>query len=102
MCIRDRRDEVREFLFKVWAEVLAISAVRQGGQHEETLLLKKAATDLIWAASAKPNRTDRARVIADLPVLLQSLCTGMTLLGLGRPAQETHIKVCLLYTSRCV
>ncbi len=87
------RDEVREFLFKVWAEVLAISAVRQGGQHEETLLLKKTATDLIWAASAKPNRTDRARVIADLPVLLQSLRTGMTLLGLGRPAQETHIKV---------
>jgi len=87
------RDEVREFLFKVWAEVLAISAVRQGGQHEETLLLKKTATDLIWAASAKPNRTDRARVIADLPVLLQSLRTGMTLLGLARTVQEAHIKV---------
>ena len=87
------RDEVREFLFKVWAEVLAVSAVRQGGQHEETLLLKKTATDLIWAASAKPNRTDRARVIADLPELLQCLRTGMTLLGTVRSAQEAHIKI---------
>jgi hypothetical protein len=87
------RDEVREFLFKVWAEVLAVSTVRQGGQHEETLLLKKTATDLIWAASAKPNRTDRARVIADLPELLLCLRTGMTLLGTVRSAQEAHIKI---------
>jgi hypothetical protein len=87
------RDEIREFLFKVWAEVLAVSTVRQGGQHEETLLLKKTATDLIWAASAKPNRTDRARVIADLPELLQCLRTGMTLLGTVRSAQEAHIKI---------
>jgi hypothetical protein len=87
------RDEIREFLYKVWAEVLAVSAVRQGVQHEETLLLKKTATDLIWAASAKPNRTDRARVIANLPDLLQCLRTGMTLMGVSRPAQDAHIKV---------
>lgn len=87
------RDEIREFLYKVWAEVLAVSAIRQGGQHEETLLLKKTATDLIWSASAKPNRSDRARVIADLPVLLQNLRVGMTLLGLVRSAQEAHVKI---------
>ncbi|GAB4213243.1 MAG: hypothetical protein Fur007_07030 [Rhodoferax sp.] len=87
------RDEVREFLFKVWAEVLAVSAVRKGPQHEETLLLKKTATDLIWAASAKPNRSDRARVIADLPELLKCLRVGMTRLGLVRSAQEAHIKI---------
>jgi hypothetical protein len=87
------RDEVREFLFRVWAEVLAVAAVRQGPQHQETLLLKKSASDLIWAASAKPNRSDRARVIADLPVLLQCLRTGMSLLGLVKSAQEAHIKI---------
>ncbi|MDD2926038.1 DUF1631 family protein [Rhodoferax sp.] len=87
------RDEIREFLFKVWAEVLAISAVRQGGQHEDTLLLKKTATDLIWAASAKPNRADRAKVIAGLPTLLQSLRTGMSLLGAKRTVQDAHLKV---------
>jgi hypothetical protein len=87
------RDEIREFLFRVWAEVLAVSAIRDGAQHAETLLLKKTATDLIWAASAKPNRSDRARVIADLPELLQCLRTGMVLLGVVRSAQDAHIKV---------
>lgn len=87
------RDEIREFLYKVWAEVLAVSAVRQGAQHEETLLLKKAASDLIWAASAKPNRSDRARVISNLPELLQCLRIGMGLLGVANTVMETHIKV---------
>jgi hypothetical protein len=87
------RDEIREFLYKVWAEVMALSAVRQGPQHAETLLLKKTASDLIWAASAKPNRADRARVIADLPELLQCLRMGMNLLGVVKTAQELHVKL---------
>ena len=86
------REEIREFLYKVWAEVLAVSAVRQGPQHEETLLLKKTASDLIWAASAKPNRADRARVISDLPDLLQCLRTGLTLMNMAQPEQEARIK----------
>jgi hypothetical protein len=86
------RDEIREFLFKVWAEVLAVAAVRKGPQHAETLELKKSSTDLVWAASAKPNRSDRARVIADLPKLLQRLRAGMTLLGLAPSQQDIHIK----------
>jgi len=87
------RDEIRAFLFKVWAEVLAVSTVRQGKQHEETLVLKKTATDLIWAASAKPNRADRTKVIASLAALLQNLRDGMSRLGLVRAAQEAHIKI---------
>ncbi len=86
------RDEVRTFLFKVWAEVLAVAAVRKGPQHAETLELKKTATDLVWAASAKPNRADRARVIQDLPKLLQRLRAGMTLLGMAPSQQDIHIK----------
>nr|MDP2191111.1 DUF1631 family protein [Rhodoferax sp.] len=86
------RDEIREFLFKVWAEVLAVAAVRKGPQHTETLGLKKSATDLVWSASAKPRRSDRARVIQELPQLLQKLRAGMTLLGLAASEQEVHIK----------
>ncbi|MBC5763599.1 DUF1631 family protein [Ramlibacter sp. GTP1] len=86
------REEIREFLFKVWAEVLAVAAVKHGPQHEETQALKKAAADLVWAASAKPNRNERAKVIADLPKLLLRLRSGMTLIGVQGPAQETHIK----------
>jgi uncharacterized coiled-coil protein SlyX len=84
--------EIREFLFKVWAEVLAVSAMRQGPQHDDTLLLKKTASDLIWSASAKPNRADRARVIADLPELLQSLRAGMALTNMPSDEQEVNIK----------
>ncbi|HYF20496.1 MAG TPA: DUF1631 family protein, partial [Ramlibacter sp.] len=87
------RDEIRGFLFKVWAEVLAVAAVKHGPQHTETVLLKKSAADLVWSASAKPNRAERAKVIQDLPALLQRLRKGMTLLGLPAAEQEKHIKV---------
>ncbi len=87
------RDEIREFLFKVWAEALAISAMRSGPQHPETLTLKGAAADLVWASSAKPDRADRAKVIADLPNLLQLLRSGMTMLGMDADIQDDHIKV---------
>lgn len=86
------REEIREFLFKVWAEVLAIAALRYGAQDEQTVTLKRAASDLVWAASAKPNRNDRTRVIQDLPKLLQRLRQGMTLLGIVGEPQEAHIK----------
>jgi len=87
------RDEIRTFLFKVWAEVLAVSAVRKGPKDSETVAMKKAAADLVWSASAKPNRNDRARVIQDLPQLLQRLRAGMSLLGLSQTDQDAHIKI---------
>jgi len=86
------RDEIREFLFKVWSEVLAVSALRKGPKHADTLTLKKSATDLVWAASAKPNRADRAKVIQDLPNLLVRLRSGMTLLGIAPSEQEANVK----------
>jgi hypothetical protein len=86
------REEIRSFLFKIWAEVLAVAAVRKGPQHAEALELKKTSTDLVWAASAKPNRADRARVIQDLPKLLQRLRAGMALLGMPPSQQDVHIK----------
>lgn len=86
------RDEIRNFLFKVWAEVLAVAAVRRGPQHADTLSLKKTVTDLVWAASAKPSRGDRARVIQELPNLLLRLRSGMTLLAMPPSEQEAHIK----------
>jgi hypothetical protein len=87
------RDEIREFLFKTWAEVLALSAVRHGAQHEDTAAFKRAAADLVWAASAKPNRADRAQVIQNLPGLLQRLRQGLSLMGIDGPGQDAQIKV---------
>jgi hypothetical protein len=86
------RDEIREFLFKTWAEVLALSAVRDGPQHADTIALKRTAADLVWAASAKPNRSDRAQVIQNLPGLLQRLRQGLTLMNVNGEAQDAQIK----------
>lgn len=86
------RNEIREFLFKVWAEVLAMAAVRHGPQDAQTLELKKTVTDLVWATSAKPNRKDRALVIKDWPRLVQKLRMGMTLLGVTATQQDAHVK----------
>jgi len=86
------RDEIRDFLFKVWAEVLAVSALRKGPKHADTQVLKKCATELVWAASAKPNRADRTKVIAELPNLLVRLRAGMTLLAMAPSDQEVHVK----------
>ncbi len=86
------RDEIREFLFKVWAEVMALGAMKNGGQHAQTLALKQVAADLLWAASTKSSRAERAKVIADLPDLLKRLRAGMGLLGLDAATQDGHIK----------
>lgn len=87
------RDEIREFLFRPWAEVLAISAMKNGPQHAQTLLFKQAAADLVWAASAKPSRSERSRVIAALPRQLQLLRQGMALVGLSAADQDAQLKV---------
>lgn len=87
------REEIRDFLFRTWAEVLALAATKNGPQHTHTLLFKQAAADLVWAASAKPSRNDRTRVIAALPGLLQLLRQGMAMLGLDLPAQDAQIKI---------
>ncbi|MEZ5606553.1 MAG: DUF1631 family protein [Burkholderiaceae bacterium] len=86
-------DEVRDFLFRVWSDVLAIAAVRHGPQHAETLRLKQAAADLLWAVSAKPERAERSRVVQQLPGLLHSLREGMALLAMPAEEQDRQIKL---------
>ncbi len=87
------RDEIREFLFKNWTEVIAMSAVRQGAQHPDTVAYKRVAADLVWASSAKPNRTERTQVIQLLPGILERLRQGLTLIGIEGERQEARIKV---------
>src|SRR5690606_3407914 len=70
----------------------SVASVKYGVRHEETAALKQVASDLLWAASAKPNRNDRARVIQQLPSLLQRLRQGMGLLGFPAGLQDQHIK----------
>ena len=86
------QEGVRQFLFHVWADVLATTAVRFGNQSVQTKTMKRAAADLIWSASAKVTREERAEVIRRLPLLLKSLREGMLSAGMAMPKQDEHIQ----------
>ena len=85
------QEGVREFLFQVWADVLATAAVKSG-TSEATKDMKRAAADLIWSASAKVSRAERAEVIRRLPPLLKTLRDGMDEAGIPLPKQDEHIQ----------
>ena len=86
------QEGVRQFLFQVWADVLATTAVRYGPQAEETRDMKRAAADLIWSASAKVTRDERAEVIRRLPLLLKRLRDGMVNAHMSPERQDEHIQ----------
>jgi len=87
------QDGVRQFLFQVWADVLATMAVRYGAQADATRTMKRAAADLIWSAGAKVSREERAEVIQRLPLLLKTLREGMGAAGLDTPRQDAQIRL---------
>ncbi len=84
--------DVREFLFKHWSDVLAMSAIRFGADHDNTKKFKKAALDLVWAASAKPNKEDRAKVIRQLPMLQTVIRQGLALTNTVDEQQDELVK----------
>ena len=86
------QEGVREFLFQVWADVLATTAVKAGNDVDATKDMKRAAADLIWSASAKVSRAERAEVIRRLPPLLKLLRDGMDDAGIPLPKQDEHIQ----------
>ena len=87
------QEGVREFLFQVWADVLAMSAVKAGGNPgDATRDMKRAAADLIWSASAKVSREERAEVIRRLPPLLKTLREGMAHAGVPADKQDEHVQ----------
>jgi hypothetical protein len=86
------QEGVRDFLFQVWADVLAMTAVKSGKFGEEIKEMKGAAADLIWSASAKVTRDERADVIRRLPPLLKLLRDGMQNAGVPVAKQDEHIQ----------
>jgi len=86
------QEGVRQFLFQVWADVMAMTAVKFGGQSEETKAMKRAAADLVWSASAKVSREDRAEVIRRLPPLLKTLREGMASAGVAPDKQDEQVR----------
>lgn len=85
-------EEVRAFLFRSWAEVLAISAVRSGAKGEQTLRLKQTAALLVWATTAKSKMRERKRVAQALPGLRRRLRDGLRLIGVVGMAQDALVQ----------
>ncbi|EWS54159.1 hypothetical protein X551_03043 [Methylibium sp. T29] len=86
------QEGVRNFLFHVWADVLATMALKTGAASDATKIMKRAAADLIWSAGAKVSREERADVIRRLPPLLKTLREGMAEAGLAPEKQDEHIQ----------
>lgn len=82
------KDDIRAFLFKTWAEVLAVSAVRAGAQSPQTQRHKQTAALLIWALSGTSDAAQRKRVAQALPGLRARLRAGMSMVGVTEIAQE--------------
>ena len=85
------QEGVRQFLFQVWADVLAMSALKTGATSEQTKAMKRAAADLIWSAGAKVTREERAEVIRRLPPLLKTLRDGMAQAGYTSERQDERV-----------
>lgn len=85
-------DAIRDFLFKVWADVMGQSAVQTSPSSDATRGMQRMARDLLWSASAKISRDERREVLLRLPPLLKSLRAGMSSIGLSPQKQEEHIK----------
>ncbi|HET9976645.1 MAG TPA: DUF1631 family protein [Burkholderiaceae bacterium] len=86
------QEGVRQFLFQVWADVMAVTAVRNGKQSDATKAMLAAAGDLVWSAGAKVSREERAEVIRKLPPLLKKLREGMESAGLPESVRDGHVQ----------
>jgi hypothetical protein len=86
------QEGVRQFLFQVWADVMAVTSVRNGAQSEATKAMRAAAGDLIWSAGAKVTREERAEVIRKLPPLLKKLREGMESAGVPADKRDEHVR----------
>ena len=86
------RDEVRDFLFHTWAQVLAVATMKFGAQAPQTLAYKQLTPDLIWAAGAKPSRAERQKAIADVPAIMATLRMGMQLISCPDAEQKAIVE----------
>ncbi|MEK8044722.1 DUF1631 family protein [Ideonella margarita] len=86
------QEGVRDFLFHIWADVLATTAVRHGPNSDAVRVVREAAAELMWTASAKSSREERAEVIRRLPPLLATLRQGMNTASMAAGKQEEAMK----------
>lgn len=85
------KEEVRDFLFRNWAEVLAVSALHTGAKSPATIRFKRTASLLVWISGAKTTAIERSRAAQALPKLLKQVQQGLHLVGVDPAVQEATL-----------
>jgi len=72
---------VRDFVSRVWSQVLLRADAKGGPEGELALRLRRAGRELMLSVQPKPTPTHRKTFLAELPKLMQDLTEGMNLIG---------------------
>ena len=72
---------VRDFVSRVWSQVLLRADAKGGPAGELALRLRRAGRELMLSVQPKPTPTHRKTFLAELPKLMQDLTEGMNLIG---------------------
>lgn len=72
---------VREFIGRVWSQVLLEAAEQGGADGERVRRMRHAGRELFLSVQPKPTPAHRKAFLAELPRLMQELTEGMNLIG---------------------
>ena len=72
---------VRDFVSRVWSQVLLRAGASGGPDGALALRLRRAGRELMLSVQPKPTPTHRKAFLAELPKLMQELTEGMNLIG---------------------
>lgn len=79
---------VRDFISRVWSQVLLKAAERGGADGELVKRMRRAGRELFLSVQPKPTPAHRKAFLAELPHLMQELTEGMNLIGWSEPERR--------------
>jgi hypothetical protein len=81
-------DFLREFIGRVWSQVIVLAAGRHGENDPRTQRLRQLGRDLFMSVQPKATPMQRKEFLAALPLLMQGLTEGMDLIGWPEPKRR--------------
>ena len=79
---------VRDFISKIWSQVLLRAAEKGGASGELAQRMRRAGRELFLSVQPKPTPAHRKTFLAELPKLMQDLTEGMNLIGWPEEARR--------------
>lgn len=80
---------VRDFVTRVWSQVLLRAGVHGGPEGDLAQRLRRVGSDLMLSVQPKPTPAHRKAFLAALPKLMQELTEGMNLIGWPEPQRRS-------------